>query len=79
MTDLCPGNNPTSVCELCSGHNAEHCTTSDNYAGYDGAFRCVQEGAGQLTFIRHDTIEMMLEDGVNGSSADVSYPSFLLL
>ncbi|XP_025096209.1 melanotransferrin-like [Pomacea canaliculata] len=59
------GNNPTSVCELCSGQNEEFCTTSDTSGGFDGAFRCLAEGRGDLTFLRHDTIQLMTDPAYN--------------
>lgn len=59
------GNNPTSVCELCTGHNEEFCGTSDSSAGFDGAFRCVADGRGDLTFLRHDTVDMMTDPILN--------------
>lgn len=59
------GNNPTDVCKLCTGQNEEFCTTSDSRAGFDGAFRCVAEGAGDLTFLRHDTIQQMTDPVLN--------------
>jgi len=62
------GNNPTSVCALCTGSNNEFCSTSDNYAGYAGAFDCVSNGVGQLTFTRHDIFEIMNGD-VNASAS----------
>ncbi|KAL8576233.1 hypothetical protein ACOMHN_006156 [Nucella lapillus] len=59
------GNNPTDVCKLCTGQNEEFCTTSDKRAGFDGAFRCVAEGSGDLTFLRHDTIFQMTDPVMN--------------
>lgn len=47
------------MCDQCTGRNEEFCSTSDDYAGYDGAFKCVANGNGQLTFLRHDTIAQM--------------------
>lgn len=67
------GNNPTSVCELCTGQNEEFCTTSDRYAGYDGAFKCVADGLGQITFLRHDTIELMTSPEYNSNSTTNTY------
>ncbi|XP_021352485.1 melanotransferrin-like isoform X1 [Mizuhopecten yessoensis] len=54
------GNNPTSICKLCTGVLEERCSTSDPYAGYDGAFNCLKSGQGDVAFLRHDTVEMML-------------------
>ena len=62
---FCTGNNPTDVCKLCTGQNNEFCTTSDKRAGFDGAFRCVAERAGDLTFLRHDTVQMMTDPVLN--------------
>lgn len=62
---LCAGNNPSSVCELCTGQNEEFCTTSDKSAGFDGAFRCVADGRGDLTFVRHDTVRQMTDPVLN--------------
>ncbi|GFR78055.1 melanotransferrin-like [Elysia marginata] len=75
------GNNPTAVCRLCGGYNEEFCTTSDLYAGYDGSFRCVAEGSGHLTFVRHDTIDLMTDSTVNstGLGSQYSRDNFRLL
>ena len=56
------------MCALCTGSNNEFCSTSDNYAGYAGAFDCVSNGVGQLTFTRHDIFEIMNGD-VNASAS----------
>ncbi|XP_055863479.1 melanotransferrin-like [Biomphalaria glabrata] len=75
------GNNPTSVCELCTGQNEEFCTTSDTFAGYDGAFRCVAEGKGQLAFVRHDIFDIIqsLANNSEISSINVDPASYQLL
>ncbi|XP_059175482.1 melanotransferrin-like isoform X2 [Physella acuta] len=67
------GNNPTSVCKLCTGQNEEFCTTSDRYGGYDGAFKCVADGNGQITFLRHDTIELMTSPEYNNNKTGTGY------
>nr|KAI8756219.1 melanotransferrin-like isoform X1 [Biomphalaria glabrata] len=66
------GNNPTSVCELCTGQNKEFCSTSDTFAGYDGAFRCVAEGKGQLAFVRHDIFDIMKSLVNNSETSGIS-------
>ncbi|RUS73301.1 hypothetical protein EGW08_018930 [Elysia chlorotica] len=74
------GNNPTTVCKLCGSTDGQKCTTSDIYAGYDGAFRCLAEGGGDLTFVRHDTIDSMTRSGNStGSSGQYSRDAFQLL
>ncbi|CAG5129094.1 unnamed protein product, partial [Candidula unifasciata] len=67
------GNNPTSVCDQCTGKNEEFCATSDEYAGYDGAFKCVADGNGQLTFLRHDTIIQMTSPENSNNLTGFSY------
>lgn len=54
------GNNPTSVCELCHGIGEEKCSSSDPYAGYDGAWKCLAYDIGQVAFLRHDTVFQMV-------------------
>lgn len=49
------GNNPTSVCELCTGSGEQKCTSSDPFAGFYGAFKCLEAG-GDVAFLRHDTV-----------------------
>ena len=70
------GNNPTDVCKLCTGQNKEFCTTSDKRAGFDGAFRCVAERAGDLTFLRHDTVQMMTDPVMNPGTTYTSAVCF---
>ncbi|VDI36666.1 melanotransferrin-like [Mytilus edulis] len=50
------GNNPTEICQLCKGTSGTKCSTKDPSAGYDGAFRCLQNGDGDVAFLRHDTL-----------------------
>nr|XP_055058488.1 transferrin-a [Misgurnus anguillicaudatus] len=59
-----PGADPKSnMCELCKGGvksvgDDSKCKTNPNeqYYGYDGAFRCLAEGAGEVTFIKHNIV-----------------------
>lgn len=53
------GNNPARICELCSGFLEKKCSTDDPFAGYDGAFKCMSEDAGDVAFLRHDTVAQM--------------------
>ena len=43
------------------------CSQEQDYLGYDGAFRCLAEGAGEVAFLRHDTV-VQLTDGKRDSS-----------
>ncbi|CAK9294532.1 unnamed protein product [Gordionus sp. m RMFG-2023] len=62
------GNNVDNMCELCAGTGEKHCSTSDDeYAGYDGAFKCLRDGQGDIAFVKDATpLEMtkgQLRDG----------------
>ncbi|KAJ8317042.1 hypothetical protein KUTeg_004946 [Tegillarca granosa] len=66
------GNNPTSICDLCTGIGEQKCSSSDPHAGYDGAFRCLKAQVGDIAFLRHDTVESMLTNSSAGSPSEYS-------
>ncbi|XP_078597834.1 uncharacterized protein LOC144873914 isoform X1 [Branchiostoma floridae x Branchiostoma japonicum] len=51
--------NPSNLCSLCAGAGEDHCVRNKNepYYGYAGAFRCLVEGAGDVAFINHQTVQ----------------------
>jgi len=61
------GNNPVSVCENCKGEYSEFCTGSDPYAGYHGAFQCMDSGDGDVAFVRDETVVSALTDSDTSS------------
>ncbi|MFT7819071.1 serotransferrin-1-like [Arapaima gigas] len=61
-----PGADPSSsLCELCVGkgkvvdREVYKCkaNTDELYFDYNGAFRCLAEGAGEVAFVKHSTVE----------------------
>ncbi|XP_063907612.1 transferrin 2 isoform X1 [Zophobas morio] len=50
------GDNSDRLCQLCIGKiPGGRCSSSDPYAGYEGAFRCLVE-AGDIAFLKHTTV-----------------------
>nr|AKZ20816.1 melanotransferrin 3 [Holothuria glaberrima] len=50
---------PASLCSLCIGQRDQHCVRNDHepYYDYSGALRCLAEGAGDVAFIKHLTVD----------------------
>ncbi|KOC70364.1 Serotransferrin [Habropoda laboriosa] len=68
------GDNSDQLCKLCIGKlPGGRCTTSDPYAGYEGAFRCLVE-AGEIAFLVHTTVNEM-----TSTTFDFSRDQFELL
>ncbi|KAL1782087.1 inhibitor of carbonic anhydrase [Sigmodon hispidus] len=47
-----------SLCQLCAGNGEDKCacSSSEPYFGYSGAFKCLQDGAGDVSFVKHLTV-----------------------
>ncbi|XP_014782585.1 melanotransferrin [Octopus bimaculoides] len=58
------GNNPNSICDSCSGSGNERCTMRDPYSGYDGAFKCLEAGRGDMAFLRDNTVKEMVANSI---------------
>ncbi|RZC33632.1 melanotransferrin, partial [Asbolus verrucosus] len=55
------GDNSDKLCHLCIGKiPGGWCGSSDPYAGFEGAFRCLLE-TGDIAFLRHTTIPQLLK------------------
>ncbi|XP_074859859.1 serotransferrin [Carettochelys insculpta] len=56
-----PANEP-NLCRLCPG---QKCSRTGPYSGYSGAFKCLKDGAGEVAFIKHSTVEENDPSGVD--------------
>ncbi|XP_029171415.1 melanotransferrin [Nylanderia fulva] len=47
-----------NMCDLCHGVSYRYCRrdASEDYFGYTGAFRCLVEGGGDVSFVKHTTV-----------------------
>ncbi|XP_050449734.1 melanotransferrin [Cataglyphis hispanica] len=47
-----------NMCDLCHGVSHRYCRrdASEDYFGYTGAFRCLVEGGGDVSFVKHTTV-----------------------
>lgn len=52
------GTNPRSLCLRCYSKGADYCsrTQTEYYYGDAGAFRCINEGHGDVAFVRHTAV-----------------------
>lgn len=57
------GNNPQSMCTLCSAGNPPKakCSGSDTYANFEGAFVCLSS-VGDVAFLKHTTVHQMTKN-----------------
>ncbi|XP_042638357.1 lactotransferrin [Orycteropus afer afer] len=47
-----------NLCDLCAGEGPNKCACSSQepYFGYSGAFRCLQDGVGEVAFVKDSTV-----------------------
>ncbi|XP_045153751.1 serotransferrin [Echinops telfairi] len=44
------------LCQLCAGPEKCACNSHERYYGYSGALKCLEEGAGEVAFVKYETI-----------------------
>ena len=60
-----------TLCSICNGTTTTKCTSNDPYADYEGAFKCMAEGAGDVAFVKQDIAQDVTTKYTNyGSVSD---------
>jgi melanoma-associated antigen p97 len=57
-----PGQGGTQYAPLCTGCQ-DDCSDADKYYNYDGSFRCLMEGSGDVSFTKDDIVPTLAKDG----------------
>ncbi|KAM5154746.1 inhibitor of carbonic anhydrase-like isoform 3-T3 [Callospermophilus lateralis] len=65
-----------SLCQLCVGKGTDKCACSSHepYFGYSGAFKCLEDGAGDVAFVRHVTVFENLEQKADRDQYELLCP-----
>ncbi|KAM4821346.1 inhibitor of carbonic anhydrase-like isoform 2-T2 [Thomomys bottae] len=65
-----------SLCGLCAGEGKDKCACSSQepYFGYSGAFRCLQDGMGDVSFVRHMTMFEVLPEKADRDKFELLCP-----
>lgn len=70
------GDIPSNLCALCLGTGADKCSADEDkneYAGHEGAFKCMVDGKGDVAFFKHGTVEKAIKKGNYGNQTDYEY------
>ncbi|XP_048190949.1 inhibitor of carbonic anhydrase-like [Perognathus longimembris pacificus] len=72
----CAGSSFPSLCRLCAGQGPDRCACSSQepYFGYSGAFRCLQDGVGDVSFVRHMTVFEVLPEEADRAQYELLCP-----
>uniref|UniRef100_A0A8C0XLD2 Transferrin-like domain-containing protein n=1 Tax=Castor canadensis TaxID=51338 RepID=A0A8C0XLD2_CASCN len=65
-----------SLCQLCAGKGADKCACSSQepYFSYSGAFKCLEDGIGVVSFVRHLTIFEILTEKADRDKYELLCP-----
>ncbi|XP_005406867.1 PREDICTED: inhibitor of carbonic anhydrase-like [Chinchilla lanigera] len=65
-----------SLCQLCAGKGTDKCACSSHepYFGYSGAFKCLEDGVGDVSFVRHLTVFEVLPDKADRDQYELLCP-----
>ncbi|XP_057561065.1 lactotransferrin [Hippopotamus amphibius kiboko] len=65
-----------NLCELCrgTGQNQCACSSQEPYFGYAGAFKCLQDGAGEVAFVRNSTVFEILPEKADRDQYELLCP-----
>ncbi|XP_046528116.1 lactotransferrin [Equus quagga] len=65
-----------NLCRLCAGTEADKCACSSQepYFGYSGAFKCLENGAGDVAFVKDSTVFENLPDEADRDKYELLCP-----
>ncbi|XP_067053786.1 melanotransferrin-like [Acropora muricata] len=66
----------SKLCALCQGNDSIQCSTNtslNKYASYHGSFKCMADKRGDVAFVKHTTVQEVVELGKHGKTSDYQY------
>lgn len=73
------GDNPVGTCSLCGSTGSDWCTYNDKYAGGSGPLQCLEDGKGDVAFMKSIDVEYIMSSQYGKAAQfnkNVRYPDY---